>query len=162
MFFSNSNIDTEEEFEKRLDAARRLAEADSATLVADRYDHADWLEKVAAGLENAPEKGERCAKCFRYNLEKTARYAASHGFEAFATSLTVSPHKPSPAIFTASDDGRFLKADFKKRDGFKRSVARSAQLGLYRQNYCGCEFSRLGRSTQDASSPSLSRPSRGL
>lgn len=142
MFYSNSNIDTEAEFEKRLDAARRLAEADSVALVVDGYDHGDWLEKVAAGLENAPEKGVRCAGCFRYNLARTARYAAEHGFDAFATSLTVSPHKPSPAIFAASGDERFLKADFKKRDGFKLSLRRSAELGLYRQDYCGCEFSR--------------------
>jgi predicted adenine nucleotide alpha hydrolase (AANH) superfamily ATPase len=142
MFYSNSNIDTPEEFEKRLAAAKTLAEADSVELVADGYDHGSWLREVAAGLENAPEKGARCEKCFRFNLARTARYAAEHGFDAFATSLTVSPHKVSSRIFEASEDGRFLKADFKKRDGFKESLKRSSELGLYRQGYCGCEFSR--------------------
>ena len=142
MFYSNSNIDTPEEFEKRLDGARRLAEADGVGLVADGYDHASWLREVAAGLESEPEKGARCEKCFRYNLARTARYAAEHGFDAFATSLTVSPHKVSAKIFGASEDGRFLKEDFKKRDGFNESLRRSSRLGLYRQSYCGCEFSR--------------------
>ena len=142
MFYSNSNIDSAEEFEKRLAGARRLAEADAVELVADGYDHGDWLKNVAAGLEDAPERGERCAGCFRYNLARTAAYAAAHGYDAFATSLTVSPHKVSRVIFEASADKRFLKADFKKRDGFRASLERSAELGLYRQDYCGCEFSR--------------------
>ena len=142
MFYSNSNIDTPEEFEKRFAAAKRLAEADGVELVEDGYNHEAWLREVAAGLENEPEKGARCEKCFRFNLARTARYAAEHGFDAFATSLTVSPHKISARIFEASDDGRFLKADFKKREGFKKSLKRSAELGLYRQPYCGCEFSR--------------------
>ena len=142
MFFSNSNIDTKEEFQKRLHAARIVAAGNGAELVCDRYDHADWLEKVAKGFEDAPEKGARCARCFRYNLERTAQYAAAHGFDAFATSLTVSPHKPSALVFAASADSRFEKIDFKKRDGFKESLERSAALGLYRQDYCGCEFSK--------------------
>lgn len=142
MFYSNSNIDTPEEFEKRLAAAAKLAEADGVELVADGYDHGSWLREVAAGLENEPEKGARCGKCFCFNLARTARYAAGHGFDAFATSLTVSPHKVSARIFEASGDERFLKADFKKRDGFKASLRRSAELGLYRQSYCGCEFSK--------------------
>ena len=142
MFYSNSNIDTREEFEKRFAAAKQLAEADGVELVSDGYDHESWLREAAAGLEDAPEKGARCEKCFRFNLARTARYAAEHGFDAFATSLTVSPHKVSSKIFAACDDGRFMKADFKKRDGFKSSLKRSAELGLYRQSYCGCEFSK--------------------
>ena len=159
LFFSNSNIDTEAEFEKRLENARKLAEAEGVEIVADAYDHADWLEKVAKGLEDAPEKGARCAKCFRYNLARAAAWAAEHGCEAFATSLTVSPHKVSKMVFAAGADAaweasakdcggsaaaapRFLPVDFKKKDGFLRSLRRAAELGLYRQSYCGCEFSR--------------------
>ena len=144
LFFSNSNIDTEAEFEKRLANARKLAEADGVELVADSYDHEDWLEKVAKGFEDAPEKGARCARCFRYSLARTAAWAAERGYEAFTTSLTVSPHKPSEKVFAASDDPRFMRENFKKRDGFMLSVRRSAELGLYRQPYCGCEFSRRG------------------
>ena len=159
LFYSNSNIDTVFEFEKRLDNARKLAEAEGVEIVADAYDHADWLEKVAKGLEDAPEKGARCAKCFRYNLARTAAYAVAHGYDAFTTSLTVSPHKVSAMVFEAGTDAawkmavkdcggsaaavpKFLPIDFKKKDGFLRSLRRAAELGLYRQSYCGCEFSR--------------------
>ena len=159
LFFSNSNIDAEDEFEKRLDNARILANAEGVELVADAYDHSDWLEKVAKGFEDEPEKGARCARCFRYNLARAAAYAAAHGCEAFTTSLTVSPHKVSPMVFAAGDDAawavsakdcggsaaaapKFLSVDFKKKDGFLRSLRRAAALGLYRQSYCGCEFSK--------------------
>ena len=142
MLFANSNIDTAEEFDKRLGEARRLAAAEGVEIDAVPYDHDEWLREVAAGFENEPEKGARCARCFRYNLAKAAEYAKAHGFDAFATSLTVSPHKVSEMVFSASDDPMFLKENFKKGDGFKRSLERSAQLGLYRQSYCGCEFSR--------------------
>ena len=148
LFFSNCNIDTREEFEKRLAEARKLAAADGVELVADEYDHADWLEKVAKGFEQEPEKGARCARCFRYSLARTAAWAAAHGYEAFTTSLTVSPHKFSPAVFAAGREAAergiglsFLEVDFKKKDGFLRSLKRSSELGLYRQDYCGCEFS---------------------
>lgn len=142
MLFANSNIDSREEYERRLVAARTLAAAEGVELFALDYDHEEWLREVAAGNEDAPEKGARCAKCFRYNLAKTAAFAREHGFDAFTTSLTVSPHKPSAMVFASSDDPLFLREDFKKRDGFKDSLKRSAALGLYRQNYCGCEFSK--------------------
>ena len=159
LFFSNSNIDAEAEFEKRLDNARTLADAEGVELAADIYNHVDWLEKVAKGFEDEPEKGARCARCFRYNLARTAAYAAAHGYDAFTTSLTVSPHKVSSMVFAAGEDAawsastkdcggsaaaapEFLPVDFKKKDGFLRSLRRAAELGLYRQSYCGCEFSR--------------------
>ena len=142
MLFANSNIDTQDEFEKRLSEAKKLAAADGVDIESIPYDHDDWLRQVAAGYESEPEKGERCRRCFRYNLAKTAQYAAAHGFDMFTTSLTVSPHKISEMVFAASDDPRFFKENFKKHDGFKRSLMRSAELGLYRQSYCGCEFSR--------------------
>ena len=88
LFFSNSNIDTREEFERRLAAVRSLAAADGVEVVADEYDHADWQEQVARGYENEPEKGARCSRCFRYSLTRAARYAAVHGMQAFTTSVT--------------------------------------------------------------------------
>lgn len=159
LFFSNSNIDTREEFDRRLAAARALGEADGVEVVADEYDHADWLEKVAAGFEDASEKGARCARCFRYSLARAAAFAAARGMDAFTTSLTVSPHKVTKMVFEAGHDAewqtsaapcggssapapKFLEIDFKKKDGFLNSLRRSAELGLYRQSYCGCEFSK--------------------
>ncbi len=151
LLFANSNIDTREEFEKRRAEAEKLAANDRVAFAALPYDHADWLEKVAKGYEDAPEKGARCARCFRYNLKKAAEWAKEHGAEGFTTSLTVSPHKPSAMVFEAGREasegngGKFLEEDFKKKDGFRLSVARARELGLYRQSYCGCEFSFRSR-----------------
>lgn len=149
VFFCNSNIDTREEFERRRESARKVAEAEGAAFHEAEYDHGAWLAEVAAGLEDEPEGGERCRRCFLANLRRTARFAKEAGFDSFATSLTVSPHKHSPAVFAAGDAAAqacggpaFLHEDFKKRGGFAVSVRRSAELGLYRQNYCGCEFSK--------------------
>ena len=149
ILFANSNIDTREEFEKRLGEARKLAAADGVEIEALPYDHEEWLTEVAAGHEHDPEKGERCARCFRYNMRKAAEYAKAHGFDAFTTSLTVSPHKVSPMIFSAAEEAakasgsHFAPWDFKRGGGYDRSVARAVELGLYRQSYCGCEFSKL-------------------
>ena len=154
MLFANSNIDTREEFEKRFHEAEKLASIDGVKIVALPYDHAEWLREVAAGYEHEPEKGARCARCFRYNLTKAAEYAKAHGFDEFTTSLTVSPHKVSRVIFATAETiapltansqqltAKFLPIDFKKREGFKLSVKRTKELGLYRQSYCGCEFSK--------------------
>ena len=147
VLFANSNIDTREEFEKRKAEARRLAEHDGVAFAELAYDHDEWLREVAAGHEQDPEKGERCRRCFAYNLRKAAAFARTHGCAEFTTSLSVSPHKLSKVIFeegekAAGADAVFLPEDFKKREGFKVSVARAKELGLYRQSYCGCEFSR--------------------
>ncbi len=145
LYFANSNIDSREEFDRRLEQARKLAAADGVALAVEPYDHADWLEKVAKGLEDEPEKGGRCDRCFRYNLERAAAFAAANGFDSFTTSLTVSPHKVSERVFAAGSAAAstvpLLEENFKKHDGFKLSLRRSAELGLYRQAYCGCEFS---------------------
>ena len=156
MFFANSNIDTKEEFEKRLHEAEKLAAVEGVKIVALPYDHEEWLREVAAGYEHEPEKGARCSRCFRYNLTKVAEYAKAHGFDEFTTSLTVSPHKVSPVIFhmgvVAAENvtgakwwdsmPRFICVDFKKGGGYDYSVKRAIELGLYRQDYCGCEFSK--------------------
>ena len=152
MLFANSNIDTREEFEKRKVEAEKLAKHDGVRFAALPYDHDEWLREVAAGYENEPEKGKRCARCFRYNLSKAAEFARANGIESFTTSLTVSPYKVSSMIFSAATNlpnlpnvpnlPNFLPYDFKKREGFKLSVKRAEELGLYRQSYCGCEFSK--------------------
>ena len=156
MLFANSNIDTKEEFDKRLREAEKLAAVDGVKIVALPYDHAEWLREVAAGYEHEPEKGARCVRCFRYNLTKAAEYAKAHGFDEFTTSLTVSPHKVSPVIFhmgvVAAENvtgakwwdsiPQFICVDFKKGGGYDYSVKRAIELGLYRQDYCGCEFSK--------------------
>ena len=154
-YFSNSNLNTPEEYRKRLDAARTLAEAEKIPLYRDSYDHAAWLARTAA-LADEPEGGLRCRACFAFALERTARAAAELDYPAFATSLTVSPHKNSALIFQIGGRfERFQPWNFKKKDGFLKGIRRAEALGLYRQNYCGCEFSlrdrKLSRDVQTSS-----------
>lgn len=148
VFYFNPNIFPKEEYLKRADEERRyLAEAhpEIGCVVAD-YDHEAFLN-AAKGLESAPEGGARCGKCFELRLGATAERARADGFEYFASTLTVSPHKDSALINeigqkTGEKTGvKWLPYDFKKRDGYADSVRISARFGLYRQNYCGCEFS---------------------
>lgn len=141
LYFSNSNINSKAEFEKRLTYVEKIADIFDVGLEIDTYRHDDWLEQVR-GLENEAEKGLRCVKCFAWGLRRTAQKAADMGIENFATSLTVSPHKNSRVIFAAGKQySGFQALDFKKQDGFKRSRELSEKLALYRQSYCGCEFS---------------------
>lgn len=141
LFFSNSNIYPHEEYLKRLQEVHKLARQYQVELIEDVYDHESWLEWVK-GLEQEPEKGGRCTQCFSYNLQRTYEAAAKLGITRFSTTLTVSPHKNSKQIFKAAEsfDG-FIQDDFKKLNGYARSIELSREYDLYRQCYCGCEFS---------------------
>ena len=144
LFFSNANIAPEAEYLRRLDAVHTLADRWALPLVIDETSHEDWLSQVAAGFEAEPERGARCGRCFRYSLSRAYQAMEAQGLDAFTTSLTISPHKPSPLIFEIGRSlapSRFLAIDFKKNDGFRQSVQLAAGMGLYRQVYCGCEFS---------------------
>ena len=140
LYYSNSNLASREEFDRRLDSVRLLARHFDVPLEIDAYDHASYLACVE-GLENEPERGRRCARCFGFNLGRTALRAAELGVN-FATTLTVSPHKDSATIFAAGGAYPGFEAiDFKKHDGFARSNLIARELGFYRQRFCGCEFS---------------------
>ena len=144
LFFSNANLAPHDEYLKRLGSVRLLAERWGVPLLIDEPDHADWLCAVARGFEAEKERGVRCGRCFRYSLGRTQAAMSRGGFDGFTTTLTVSPHKHTPTLFEvgrALDAERFLAIDFKKGDGFKRSLRLTAELGLYRQSTCGCEFS---------------------
>ena len=99
-------------------------------------------------MEQEPEGGARCERCFQIRLDRTARFALAQGLDTFTTTLTISPHKNARVIHRIGEEVarryglRFLPEDFKKRDGFRRSIELSRQCGLYRQNYCGCVYSR--------------------
>lgn len=141
LFFCNANIHPEAEYRKRLEHARKLASIMRLVIEEDQYDHEAWLQRVR-GLEEEPEKGARCRACFAFSLERTARVAQRLGMPNFATTLTLSPHKVSRMIFEIGERlPGFLPIDFKKKGGFLRSIELSDQYALYRQNYCGCEFS---------------------
>lgn len=141
LFYSNSNIATREEYLKRLEGVIRTAEYFGVQVIEDEYRHDKWLTAVK-GLEAEPERGGRCTVCFGYNLGRTAE-TALNGYDGFTTTLTVSPHKNSSVIFNTGKllGKNFIEYDFKKKDGFKRSIQLASELGLYRQNFCGCEFS---------------------
>ncbi len=141
LFFCNSNIYPEKEYLKRLEEARRLSRIMGLELEENQYDHADWL-KAVAGLEKEPEKGERCRKCIEYNLGRTSQVADRLKIPRFTTTLTLSPHKVSAMIFEIGKLYPHFEAwDFKKQNGFSRSLELSKEHCLYRQSYCGCEFS---------------------
>ncbi len=145
-FFFNPNIDSGEERSRRLAAVRQLQDALPFALRVDEGEREAWEEAVR-GLEREPEKGRRCEACIRLRLARTAREARAGGFSAFCTVLTVSPKKDAAMVNRIGrDEGEragiaFIEADMKKNDGFRKSVAISKRLGLYRQNYCGCRFS---------------------
>ena len=148
LYFANDNLATREEYDKRLDAIRSFAQAAGVELRAKPYDHDAWRAAVR-GLEGEPEGGRRCEACFRHSLTAAAEAAANDGFEGFSTTLSVSPHKNSRLLFAAGHAVErpgcpFVEHDFKKRNGFLRSVQLAAEYGLYRQTFCGCEFSLQG------------------
>ena len=141
LYYSNSNINTPEEFEKRLECVVRLADFYGIPSHTDPYDHKYWLDTLRTHFA-APEGGSRCVECVSRVLRRTCGKAQELGIPAFATSLTVSPHKNSKIIFAAGNGlPGFEAVDFKKKNGFLRSIRLSEKFGFYRQDYCGCEFS---------------------
>ena len=145
-YFYNPNIAPAEEYERRRQALDRLAEATGLRYVEGPVDRAPWKEAVS-GLEDEPEKGRRCEACIRLRLMETARRAKDGGFDAFAAVLTVSPRKDASMINRLGEEAgrahgvRYVPTDLKKKDGFLRSLELCRKYGIYRQNYCGCEYS---------------------
>ncbi len=146
-FWYNPNIQPKAEYERRLAAMRRVAEAMNVGLIQADRDEQGW-EQAVAGYEDAAEGGPRCAICFEYRLRRATQYAAEHGFTHLATSLAVGPHKNIDVINGIGErlaerwGLTFAAEDFRKQGGFECSVQLSQKLGLYRQSYCGCRFSR--------------------
>ena len=146
-FFSNSNIQPPSEYDLRLDEARKVAQASGVGLIEDDYDPDGWTS-LTLRFKDEPEKGRRCDVCYAVRLSRTAARAAREGFDAFTTVMSLSPWKKAAVLnrmgrqFAARHGIAFLEADFKKKDGFKKSVDLSRARGLYRQDYCGCVYSR--------------------
>lgn len=148
-FFYNPNIQPKQEFNLRLDALKQLIESfPSVKLIVPEQDENEYLTYIK-GLEKEKEGGARCTGCFELRLEKTAKYMVDNAtyYDYFATTLTVSPHKNAKLINEIGNkiarqyNVNYLESDFKKKDGFLRSINKSKELGLYRQDYCGCSFS---------------------
>ena len=149
LYFDNPNIDTLSEFSRRAEALSQLAGQKGLSKNLDIVPYAPLLWQTAIqGLEDEPEGGRRCAVCFDLRLRQAAQAAKTGGFDYFACTLTLSPHKDAALINSlgeqiAADVGvRYLASDFKKKGGMLRSSQISRALGLYRQNYCGCRYSK--------------------
>ena len=151
VFYFNPNISPKAEFDKRFAEQKRLIETlpseNKISLICGDYNYDEFLN-IARGYESVPEGGERCFRCYRMRLEKTAELAKQNGFDYFCTTLSISPLKNSQKINEIGFDvaekygGKWLPSDFKKREGYKRSIELSREYDLYRQNFCGCVFSK--------------------
>lgn len=169
VFYYNPNIMRETEYRKRVEEEKRLIAAyneqvksgnfegmrsDSSArlinIIEGDYIVSDFLD-VVKGLESCPEGGDRCTKCFELRLEESARIAREKGFEFFTTTLTISPLKDAERLNRIGQDMEekygvsYLPSDFKKKEGYKRSIELSKMFDLYRQDFCGCEYSRQER-----------------
>ena len=169
VFYYNPNISEAEEYRKRAEEKKRLIaeynrqvelgcfEGMHSTDLARKIDvlegeyEPSCFTKIAEGLEECPEGGERCFRCYRLRLEKTAETAAAQRFDYFTTTLSISPLKNAKKLNEIGEElakkygVAFLPSDFKKKDGYKRSVELSGQFGLYRQDYCGCVYSKAAK-----------------
>ncbi len=157
-FFYNPNIHPKEEYLRRSREMEGLAQEIGIEVIEGDYDVREWF-KAVEGLEEEPEGGRRCEICTGMRLEKTAELASNQGFQSFTTTLTIGPQKDAKLINTVGDELskryniEFLDANFKKKDGFKKSVELSKKHGLLRQDYCGCIFSKREREAEKISNP---------
>ena len=154
IFYYNPNIYPEEEFLHRISEQKRLIGELPCKNPVDFIERGWQQERfyeTVKGLEHIPEGGERCFACYRLRLEETAKLAAEQGYDFFTTTLSVSPYKNAGKLNEIGEElgekygVKHLPSDFKKKDGYKRSIELSQKYGLYRQNYCGCVFSQQER-----------------
>lgn len=150
-YFYNPNITEQEEYQKRIHELERFAGeapfAKNVVIAEGEYEPKVFFD-MAKGLEQEPERGERCRRCYEMRMRRAARYAKENGYDLFTTTLSVSPHKN--AAWLNEIGGRlseelavgYLFSDFKKKNGYARSISLSKEYGLYRQDYCGCVYSR--------------------
>ena len=151
ILYYNPNISPKEEYDKRLEEQKRLISElktiNPISLVECDYDNEKY-EEVIKGLENEPERGSRCTECFKLRLEYTVNKAKELGFDYFGTTLSVSPYKNSTLLNEIGKELSdkynipYLYSDFKKKEGYKRSIELSKIYNLYRQDYCGCKYSK--------------------
>lgn len=158
VFYYNPNITSKDEYQKRVDEEERFinefnnnhANASGfipVKFIEGRYDPEKFYD-ISKGLESCPEGGERCFRCYALRLDESAKAAKEGNYDYFTTTLTISPLKNADKLneigeqLAVKHNTRFLPSDFKKKDGYKRSIELSKEYDLYRQNYCGCEFSK--------------------
>lgn len=151
ILYYNPNISPEEEFIKRCEEQQRLIKEmplkNRVSFISGVYDN-DRYEKIVDGLQNEKEGGIRCHKCYRMRLEEAAKKAKKEGYDYFTTTLSISPYKNAKVLNEIGEElakiyeVKYLYADFKKKNGYKRSIELSKEYNLYRQDYCGCKYSK--------------------
>lgn len=149
IFYYNPNIYPQKEYLKRLEEQKKYIKLSNQNIKVIDGDYTDHtlFESEFTGLEGCPEGGERCKKCIYLRLKKTAEFAKQNGFQIFASTLSVSPHKNANLInelglkLQQDFNVEYLVSDFKKKDGYLNSIKISKEFGLYRQKYCGCKYS---------------------
>ena len=153
VFFYNPNITSEEEYRKRIFEVERLIKEMGlldVSLIEGRYDAREFLD-MAKKWPGEKEGGKRCRDCYRMRLFETAKTAAEGGYDYFTSTLSISPHKNAEWLNELAKEAgelyhvKALPSDFKKKNGYKRSIELSREYELYRQNYCGCIFSKVER-----------------
>ena len=152
LHFYNPNISPETEYNYRAEELKRLVSelglSEKINFIFESYDPKPFYE-ISKGLEDLPEGGERCFKCYCLRLQKSAEVATANGFNYFTTTLSISPHKNADKLneiggkLAEKYNVNYLYSDFKKKNGYKRSCELSLQFNLYRQDYCGCIYSKL-------------------
>lgn len=152
VLYYNPNISIEEEYLHRIEEQKRLISEmktiNKVDFVQGEYNPNDFFA-IAKGLEDVKEGGERCFKCYELRLRETVKIALDNGYDYFTTTLSISPHKNAQKINEIGEKlseeygVKYLYSDFKKREGYKRSIELSKEYNLYRQNYCGCIYSKL-------------------
>ena len=151
VFYYNPNIDTREEYDKRVNELKRFVKEFKTKYpvhVIDLGHLQDEYNKIVVGLEDEPERGARCLKCYELRLRKSFIYAKANNFDYITTTLTLSPLKNSKVINEIGKkledeyNFKYLYSDFKKKEGYKRSIVLSREYNLYRQDYCGCKYSK--------------------
>lgn len=154
ILFYNPNISPKEEYLKRLNELKKLVKelphSNKIEIIEGRYDNKEFFD-IAKGLENVPEGGERCFKCYNLRMEEAAKYAKENHFDFFTTTLSISPHKNANKLNEIGEklqnkyQIKYLYADFKKKGGYQRSIELSKKYDLYRQDFCGCVYSKIKR-----------------
>ena len=142
--FFNPNIQPRDEYQKRIEAARIVADATKIKLTEAQYNVDEWLD-VCSAYGHQTEGDRRCSLCYELRLRKAFEVCCDSGADYFTTTLTISPHKESLKVFEIGgkiSKDRFLSVDFKKGAGFVKTIEAAKSLGLYRQNYCGCLYSK--------------------
>ncbi|MBE5946534.1 MAG: epoxyqueuosine reductase QueH [Lachnospiraceae bacterium] len=151
VFFYNPNITAEEEYIKRIEELKRFVAVAPFTkdvIIEEGKYEPDEFFVMSEGLENEPERGSRCYKCYEMRMRKTALYAKEKGYDIFTTTLSISPHKNAAWLneigqrLSEEIGVKYLYSDFKKKDGYSNSIRLSKEYGLYRQDYCGCIYSK--------------------